>query len=366
METNVINMSVVIIATFISSFFVLKYVTYWFNENKLVDIPDERKLHRAPRPTSGGVIFVIPFMLGFFTSHVGHFELYTLAAFLTLTAVGFTDDRLDLSAKIKLLIQLIIGGFYVLFFGGMTFFENDLGFSEIQSNILTVIFIVGVINAFNLIDGSDGLSGLYALISFIIFAVYALYIGEGGLAIFSLLISCTLIVFLIFNWSPAKIFMGDSGSLAIGFALVIFGIKLCNNSSPKVIPFEAILFPMLAFPVIDTLRVMSWRLKLKKNPFKADRTHFHHLLQFLKLKPRFIALVYSVISAFVMISSIISYQTSQSLIKALFLSFFVALMIFVIVLFLVKIKQKKILNSNRNKMTLISNNNRLLHKSLST
>ncbi|MFT4601174.1 MAG: UDP-GlcNAc:undecaprenyl-phosphate GlcNAc-1-phosphate transferase, partial [Arenicella sp.] len=164
--------------------------------------------------------------------------------------------------------------------------------------------------------------------------------------------------------NPAKVFMGDTGSLALGLLIVIFGIRLSNYSGESLLPFEIIFFPLLALPVIDTLRVMSWRMKLKKNPFKADRTHFHHLLQFLKLKPRSIALTYILLTSVVVFTAIVVYEIQSNVLSSLLIAMFTACVVFAVVLYLDKQKQIRMMRKNKDKMYAMMSKNQLLIKSL--
>jgi UDP-GlcNAc:undecaprenyl-phosphate GlcNAc-1-phosphate transferase len=364
METNLYILLINALVILIICQYAMKYLIKFFNQKKLVDMPDERKLHQNPTPTSGGIIFLIPVLIAFFLTDIFAFEVYLIVGFFVLALLGFIDDRYDLSSKLKFLIQFAIAIFYVSFFGNMSFFEDSIGLNSAQANVITVLFIVGVINAFNLIDGSDGLSGLYALLVFTIFAIYSLYIGDNTIAFFSVSIISGLLIFLKFNWNPAKIFMGDTGSLALGFIIAVFGIQLSNLTLENSLPFETLFLPLLALPVFDTLRVMSWRLRFKRNPFKADRTHFHHLLQFLKLPPNKIALAYSMLTLIIVLASLIVFILSSELLTSLVIAMFVSCIVFVSVLKLIKRKQKILMAQNRNRMLVISRKNQLLTKYL--
>lgn len=364
METNLIVIFTALLLVIGICLFSMTRVIKFFNRKQLFDVPDSRKQHAIPIPTSGGVIFVIPIIGAVLLTSFTSFEVYIVLAFLTLSIAGFIDDRFDMSSRVKFLIQFATASFYVGFFGGMDFFENAFALNPINSKVITVIFIVGIINAFNLMDGSDGLSGLFALLVFSIFAVFSFFIGDSSTFVYSILILGSIAVFLKFNWNPAKVFMGDTGSLALGLLIVIFGIRLSNYSGESLLPFEIIFFPLLALPVIDTLRVMSWRMKLKKNPFKADRTHFHHLLQFLKLKPRSIALTYILLTSVVVFTAIVVYEIQSNVLSSLLIAMFTACVVFAVVLYLDKQKQIRMMRKNKDKMYAMMSKNQLLIKSL--
>ena len=154
---------------------------------------------------------------------------------------------------------------------------------EIFSLILTYFTVIVVINSFNLIDGVDGLAGMLGFMATSILGLYFLRIDLIQYAIFSFAIAGSLAAFLIFNFQPAKIFMGDTGSLLIGLISAILVIKFINvsNSPAVIMPLEsspAIGFSILLIPLVDTLRVFAIRIFHHRSPFSPDRNHVHHLL----------------------------------------------------------------------------------------
>ncbi|EIM75099.1 glycosyl transferase family protein [Nitritalea halalkaliphila LW7] len=162
------------------------------------------------------------------------------------------------------------------------------GIQEISHEIgvlVTILFLLGVTNAFNFIDGCDGLAATIALIIMTFLTVWFFQINEWKYAMLCLSIAGSLLGFLIYNWHPAKIFMGDTGSLSVGFiiaVLVIVFVKKNGALSPWDYyrfnsPF-ATSFSLLLLPLFDTLRVFYRRIKRRQSPFLADKSHIHHFL----------------------------------------------------------------------------------------
>lgn len=260
------------------------------DKKKLYDIPDERKLHTNTIASLGGVgIFLGTIFASLLTID---FRLnpefqYFLAAAVLLFFIGLTDDLVLLSAKYKFVVQIIIAAI-IVHFGGIRIdsLYGLFGINSISAIIgipLTYITIVFIINAFNLIDGIDGLAGSLGLLASLVFGTYFYFSGLHAYAIFSYSLSASLLGFLIFNYNPAKIFMGDSGSLFIGMALSILVLKFMNVAAAAnaAIPLSAAMaigLSVIIVPIIDTLRVFIVRIFKGRSPFSPDRNHIHHLL----------------------------------------------------------------------------------------
>jgi UDP-N-acetylmuramyl pentapeptide phosphotransferase/UDP-N-acetylglucosamine-1-phosphate transferase len=154
---------------------------------------------------------------------------------------------------------------------------------EMFSLLLTYFAVIVVINSFNLIDGIDGLAGSLGLLSTVIFGVYFLYVGLLPYAVLAFSLAGSLLAFLIFNFQPAKIFMGDTGSLLVGTINAVLVIKFINVANTADVSFPipaspAVGFTILMIPLLDTLRVFGIRLLHRRSPFSPDRNHIHHLL----------------------------------------------------------------------------------------
>jgi UDP-N-acetylmuramyl pentapeptide phosphotransferase/UDP-N-acetylglucosamine-1-phosphate transferase len=154
---------------------------------------------------------------------------------------------------------------------------------EMFSLLLTYFAVIVVINSFNLIDGVDGLAGSLGLLSTAIFGVYFLSVNMLPYAVIAFSLAGSLLAFLIFNFQPAKIFMGDTGSLLVGTINSILVIKFINVANTSDVSFPitaspAVGFTILMVPLLDTLRVFGIRIFHRRSPFSPDRNHIHHLL----------------------------------------------------------------------------------------
>lgn len=253
-----------------------------------VDKPNYRKVHLTPIPLVGGISIAMAFIVMIVVSN---YRLTFLREYLSIFAsafvlliVGVIDDKKEVSAKYKLIIQLLLALTIALSGTRITSLFGLFGIYEIvvwQQYAITVLLITGVVNAFNLMDGIDGLIGMLSLLGFTIFFFTALYFKDYGLALSSIIFIGAVLGFLRFNLSSVKIFMGDSGSLFIGFILITEAIKFLQKyESAKNHPVSYTVLLLILFfsiPVLDSLRVYMGRIKKGNSPFSADKSHLHHL-----------------------------------------------------------------------------------------
>jgi UDP-GlcNAc:undecaprenyl-phosphate GlcNAc-1-phosphate transferase len=276
---------------FLITFFAIPIVIQVAKDKKLFDEPDERKVHKTVIPTLGGLGifagFIIATLMGVpsgITSELQYFAAATTVIFF----LGLKDDILVLSASKKFIGQLVAAGI-VIKFGGVQLdnMHGFLGIHEIPrvaSVILTIFTIIVITNSFNLIDGVDGLAGSLGLLTTLVFGIYFFFAGQLTYAVMALSLSGSIVAFLIYNFSPAKIFMGDTGSLLLGLVNSILVIKFINVAgfpAPTKFALEAspaIGFAILMIPLFDTLRVFTLRILDRRSPFSPDRTHVHHFL----------------------------------------------------------------------------------------
>jgi UDP-GlcNAc:undecaprenyl-phosphate/decaprenyl-phosphate GlcNAc-1-phosphate transferase len=247
----------------------------------LVDMPNRRKTHVKPRPLVGGLGMAMALSVGC----VALVPLSNLrgfyAGFVLLVIVGFLDDFKELKYGGKFIAQ-ILAALSMSYFSGLSLntFGNLLGFGAINFGILavpvTIFCVVGVINAFNMVDGLDGLAGGISFIAFLTFSALAALNGQQELTLLALAFAGASLAFLYYNRLPARLFMGDAGSLSIGFALAFFAVAVTQKQDSVVSPVTALL--ILAVPVCDTIRLIIARLLRRKSPFMADNKHLHHLL----------------------------------------------------------------------------------------
>ena len=256
----------------------------------LYDIPDDRKHHHSPIPTLGGVGIFAGFIIAvLLISPAGpHPEMqYLVSAFLIVFFLGLKDDIVDLTAFKKLIGQLIAAAILIykgeLLITGMHGFLGIYELTPLWSYLFTFFTFIVIINSFNLIDGVDGLAGSLGILSTLLFGAFFLFSGELFYAILAFSLAGSILAFLIYNVSPAKIFMGDTGSLLLGIVNAILVIKFIEIASqPDAVLFmpaaPAIGFAILFVPLFDTLRIFSFRILRRRSPFSPDRNHIHHLL----------------------------------------------------------------------------------------
>lgn len=288
---------------FLITFFSIPVIIEVAKDKKLFDEPGERKVHKAVVPTLGGLGifagFIIAILMGVPTSDTSVFQYFT-AAIMIIFFMGIKDDILILTATKKFIGQLVAAAI-IIKFGGIQI-TNMYGFmgihaiSHTASFLLTLFTIVVITNSFNLIDGVDGLAGSLGLLTSAIFGIYFYLTGQVLYTIMAISLAGSLIAFLIYNFNPAKIFMGDTGSLLIGIVNSIFVIKFISvASSPNsLFPLEsapAIGFSILLVPLFDTLRVVSHRVINHRSPFCPDKNHIHHILLDQGLSHKMISLV---------------------------------------------------------------------------
>lgn len=258
----------------------------------LVDIPNARSSHETPTPLIGGIAIFVAFCVGglvALTSGLLPLDSYSISLLVGSTlmvVVGAMDDAHDLSPLIKFVAQIVAslvmiygGGVVLTDLGGMLP-SGDTLYLGILSVPFTVFATLGVINALNMCDGLDGLSGSLALISLTGMMIVATVNGGPADAIVLAVLAAAIAGFLVFNLrflgrKRAAIFMGDAGSMLLGFLLTWFAISLSQGQSRAMVPAAALWFLML--PIFDTVAMMLRRIARRQSPFRADREHMHHI-----------------------------------------------------------------------------------------
>jgi UDP-GlcNAc:undecaprenyl-phosphate GlcNAc-1-phosphate transferase len=275
------------LTAFVLSLLFIPMVIFLVRRYRLYDMPDARKLHAAPVPTMGGLAIVaafIPALLLWGTTPDSIMGSVFLLTIVLLTALGIADDQRDLSARYKLMVQtgiaamIAVTGLRIRTLGSW-FDDGELPL--MVQYMLTIFFITGITNAFNLIDGIDGLAGGIAFMSLSIVSLFLFRAQDHAGACAALALAGGLLGFLYFNLNPARIFMGDTGSLVIGFVIAVLSIRLTNviPAHNNLLPQPLILITgLVLLPAVDMVRVCSLRMLKGRPPFSADRTHLHHLL----------------------------------------------------------------------------------------
>jgi len=283
------------ILSFVISFLLfpvlIKLLTRW----ELYDSEKEHRIHESFKPSMGGIVIYLGLILALVIALPFQEWVrlkYFFVAVTLMFMIGLRDDVLGLSPAKKLVGQLLPISILVLF--GNVFIETAIlsfEFTEVSIGLnfaITTIVIVLITNSYNLIDGLDGLAGAIGAICLSVFGIWFYFIDSMSLGLIAFCVVGAILSFLIFNWQPSKIFMGDTGALLIGLLLSYFSIEFLNNNSAlpgdHIMKFQSsigTLICILIIPVFDTSRVVIFRLKKGLSPFRADKNHIHH--QFLKL-----------------------------------------------------------------------------------
>lgn len=254
----------------------------------LFDLPNKRKEHSLPIPTMGGIAIMAGLMTALFLWFPFSSSMPQIAFFFSLVvlfALGIMDDLKDLSARYKLFMQFALATLVAAAGIRITSLGGVMGVHELpllSQYTLTILAITGITNAFNLIDGIDGLAGGLGFMSLLTLGLFLTLNGDAATALIAFALAGALMAFLYFNLNPARIFMGDTGSLLLGFTLAVLGIRLVQVNAihaSSALP-HALVFVMAVvwIPVFDTARVFALRIWKGQSPFVADRSHIHHIL----------------------------------------------------------------------------------------
>jgi UDP-N-acetylmuramyl pentapeptide phosphotransferase/UDP-N-acetylglucosamine-1-phosphate transferase len=272
-----------------SMFITLILVPLWITicrKWNLFDEPDNRKHHASNIPSMGGIAIFAGIFISFlvFADIHDHDQFrYLFGATVILFFTGFFDDLMTVPMINKLLIQ--IASSIVVFYGGFRVADlhGVLWIHEIPEWLqlpVTLLLIVAFTNAYNFIDGSDGLAGMLGVVISAGLGMVFLVHGAVDYAVLSLCLTGALIGFLFFNFAPASIFMGDTGSLVIGFILAVCSVEAMSlhATAPGLINIPAFMFALLLVPLYDIARVFLVRISNGSSPFMPDRSHLHHVL----------------------------------------------------------------------------------------
>ncbi len=295
----------IFIFTTVFIIFLMKYA----EKIGLVDIPNERSMHDKSIARGAGLAFVSSVFLTLFLFDFAYLMkyYYIYLAIAIVFIAGLWDDYRNISPKIK---------FIFIFFSSVLLYLNDIAIFDVGTYFgyefvlpswfvfpFTFFAIAGYTNALNLMDGLDGLASSISLVIFLAFLAIGLEHNDELLITLSSFFIAALVAFLLFNWNPAKIFMGDSGSLALGMVVVILSIKALEYITPASVLF------IIALPILDTFIVMTRRIQRGISPFKADKNHMHHFLYNVKGDVKYTVMILVMMQ---MVFSLIGYQVSQS------------------------------------------------------
>ena len=280
-----VKIGVAVGVAFILSLAATPGVKWFAHRIGAIDVPkDTRRVHKSPIPRLGGMAIFIAFLLSVVLfADITRQVRGVLIGSVIIVIIGVFDDIMPLRAYIKLIFQIVAALVAVYHGVVIEIFSNPFVFSSTEYVFLgylafpiTVIWIVAITNSFNLIDGLDGLAVGVSTISAIVMLVISFMVSDTNIAIILAALTGACLGFMPYNFNPAKIFMGDTGALLLGFVLATVSI-LGLFKFHAVVSFSAP-FLILAFPLVDTAFAFFRRLLKGKNPMSPDRGHFHHRL----------------------------------------------------------------------------------------
>ena len=286
------NQFLALISAFGLGVLILPILILILNKANIGDIPGGRKIHSKITPSMGGIAIIFAGLVSF--GIWGWYMAPSTMRFVILSIsimffIGVRDDLSPLSPFNKICMQL--GSLLLIYYFAdirITNFHGFLGIyelPELASFLFTMFILFAITNAYNLIDGIDGLAGTIAFLPLLILGVWFDAVGYVGYSIFCFALLGAVVAFLTFNWHPAKIFMGDTGSLPLGFALAVLVVAFMNINSDlpvqnefRILPNFSFSLAMVLIPAFDMGRVFAKRVSSGKHPMKADKNHLHHLL----------------------------------------------------------------------------------------
>ncbi|MBU8881162.1 undecaprenyl/decaprenyl-phosphate alpha-N-acetylglucosaminyl 1-phosphate transferase [Bacillus sp. FJAT-29790] len=297
---------------FISSILITPLVKKLAFKIGATDKPNQRKVHQKVMPRLGGVAIYLSFVIGLLILRPDEpFALAIVVGSLIIVITGVLDDMMELSAKIKLagqlaaaLVVVLWGGVHVEFinlpFGGVL----NFGFLSVP---LTILWIVGITNAINLIDGLDGLAAGVSSIALISISGMAIIMGDGYVVAVASIVLASTLGFLFYNFHPAKIFMGDTGALFLGYMISVLSLLGFKN-----ITLISLIVPViiLGVPISDTFFAIIRRF-VNKQPLSApDKSHLHHCLLRLGYSHRQTVLMIYAMAAFFGLAAVVFSQAT--------------------------------------------------------
>ncbi|MFJ8514677.1 glycosyltransferase family 4 protein [Lysinibacillus xylanilyticus] len=276
-----------IIAAFVASILLTPLVKRLAIKIGAVDAPNYRKVHARIMPRLGGLAIFLSFLIAvaifqpilIINENGSNFLLAIIIGACIIVATGVVDDMREISAKAKLVGQLI-AALIVIFVGGIQIdmitlpFVGELNFGFL-SIPLTIIWIVGITNAINLIDGLDGLAAGVSTIALITLAIMAIIMGNMFVLAIAAILAAATFGFLFYNFHPAKIFMGDTGALFLGFMISVLALLGFKNVTVVSLIIPVII---LGVPISDTFFAIVRRVRMKKKWSDPDKSHLHHRL----------------------------------------------------------------------------------------
>ena len=328
MEVNIIWMVLVPFIFVASIMPIIKRTAIHINA---IDIPKQRKVHKVPIPRLGGLGIYLGFLIGYILFGYESIQMNSvlIGSFIVIL-IGIIDDINSVPARYKFLGQLVAASIAVLY-GGMylqniSFFGIYIDFG-ILSPIISIIFIAAIMNCINFIDGLDGLASGISSIYFLMIGIISILFHSDGLdMILSFVMLGSTLGFLVHNFYPASIFMGDSGSLFLGYIIAIISLLGYKN-----VTFTSLIVPifLLAIPIMDTIFAIIRRLLKHESIAMPDKCHLHHQLLRLNFSiPKAVIIIYTIDMLFA-IASIIYVTKNRPLGYVIYSLLFIIVLVFI-------------------------------------
>lgn len=323
----------IIVTTFITVVVLIPFIKKVAIQINAIDIPRNRHIHTKPIPKLGGVAMFIGFLIGYmiFGIHSVTMNAILIGSFFIIL-IGVVDDIVELKPMTKFAGQLA-AACVIVFYGNMVMnsisaFGFELNFPIGISQLITIFFILGCINCINLIDGLDGLSGGISFIYFLTVGIISIIKGSFGLEyILSFIMVGSVLGFLAYNFNPATIFAGDSGSMFMGFIISVIALLGFKN-----VTLTSLIIPLLilAIPILDTLFAIIRRLIKGQSIAQADKSHIHHQFLSRNFTQRQTVLIIYIVDALFAFSSIVYVLRDRVIGYILYILLFIIVLVFVL------------------------------------
>lgn len=339
------NFYYVFFIAFAISFLTVPLIMFIAHNSGAIALPGRRHIHSHPTPKLGGVaiaasvLLVTPFIYPV-NKVIGSY----LASSALMLLLGVIDDVRGTNWKIKLVVSLIATSIFMAGTGlWIENLGNLFGFGNIHLGYLGVPFtffaVFGVINAINLVDGLNGLACGVSSIAFLSYAVFASMSGSESVFYLSLVCLGATLGLFRYNYPKAKIFMGDSGSMFLGFSLAIQAIMLTQGKGAGIKPMVPVI--ILGLPIFDTVRVLAIRVINGRHPFTADKTHLHHLMMRSGIHPNHVVKTIWVVSASMSVLAFALYGLDGWIMMLVYGAFITLLGVYVENLGIIKLNRTK-------------------------
>jgi UDP-N-acetylmuramyl pentapeptide phosphotransferase/UDP-N-acetylglucosamine-1-phosphate transferase len=298
------------VTSFLVSFIILPVIIKYTLAKNILDMPGRRKIHKKVTPSMGGIAIFAGFLMSVFVwmdfEQLSNVH-YLLASLFLVFLLGVRDDIVPFRASHKLYGQIV--AVVILMFSSVliTSLYGFLGIEElpaIVSYVLTAFTIILVTNSFNLIDGLDGLAGSVGLVALVSFGTWFFLADDFLFSLLSFSMAGGILAFLVYNWEPSEIFMGDTGAMVIGMLLAVLSVHFMSvNDSLSFgnnMKYDAPIAGAISFiiiPLTDTLRIIILRLSKGQSPFAPDKSHIHHAIMRLGMTHAQTAIILAAVNA---------------------------------------------------------------------